>query len=289
MLGCANVDKTKSRPPVAQTIKRMALIVFSHGNSFAASTYNQLFKSLRARHFSVKAVEKFGHDPHYPVTNNWPHLVQQLADFARAEVKIAGTPAYLVGHSLGGFLSIMCAAHYPELARGVVLLDAPIMGGWRATTLGMIKRTRLVGSVSPASVSRKRKNHWPSAQAALAHFQHKRAFAKWEPQVLADYITHGTHDENDQRVLSFDRDIETLIYNTLPDNLDRLLRRHPMQCPVAFIGGDQSAEMKQVGMQMTEKLARGHISMLPGTHLFPMERPGDTAAAIDAAIKGLTC
>jgi pimeloyl-ACP methyl ester carboxylesterase len=265
----------------------MALIIFSHGNSFVASTYQVLFKSLRARHFSVKAVEKFGHDPRYPVSNNWPHLVQQLADLARREVDKAGEPAYLVGHSMGGFLSVMCAARHPELARGVVLLDAPLLGGWRATTLGLIKRSQLVGSVSPAAVSRKRKNSWPSAQAAKAHFEHKRAFAKWEPQVLADYIAHGTHDEGGQRVLSFDRDIETRIYNTLPDNLDRLLRRHPLQCQVAFVGGEQSAEMKTVGMQMTRKLVQGRITLLQGTHLFPMERPGETAAAIEAAINSL--
>jgi hypothetical protein len=35
--------------------------------------------------------------------------------------------------------------------------------------------------------------------------------------------------------------VETAIYNTLPHNLDRLLRRHPLKCPVAFIGGMQSA------------------------------------------------
>ena len=62
-----------------------ARIIFSHGNSFPAGTYKVLFESLRQRGFEVDAVEKFGHDPAYPVTNNWPHLVQQLADFARAK------------------------------------------------------------------------------------------------------------------------------------------------------------------------------------------------------------
>ena len=36
----------------------MPLIVFSHANSFPASTYRVLFKSLRARGFTVKAVEQ---------------------------------------------------------------------------------------------------------------------------------------------------------------------------------------------------------------------------------------
>ena len=59
----------------------MSLIVFSHGNSFPAATYNVLYKNLRSRGFVVKPVDKFGHDPDYPVTNNWPHLVAQLAAF----------------------------------------------------------------------------------------------------------------------------------------------------------------------------------------------------------------
>ena len=266
----------------------MSLIVFSHANSFPASTYGVLFKSLRSRGYTVKAVDKFGHDPKYPVTNNWPLMVQQLHDLARRETDKAGEPAWLVGHSLGGFLSLMCAARHPELAKGVLLIDSPILGGWRATTLGVIKRTQLVGSVSPGAVSRRRKNAWPDKDAVLAHFRHKKAFAKWDAQVLADYVNHGTHDADGQRVLAFDRDVETAIYNTLPDNLDRLLKRHPLKCPVAFIGGTRSEEMKQVGMTMTEQVVKGRIMMLDGSHLFPMEKPLATAAAIEASLRGMS-
>jgi pimeloyl-ACP methyl ester carboxylesterase len=264
----------------------LSLIVFSHGNSFPAATYGVLFKNLRSRGFLVRAVDKFGHDPEYPVTDNWRHLVQQLHDFTAREVDRHGEPAFLVGHSLGGFLSLMCAARYPHLARGVLLLDAPLLGGWKATALGAMKRTQLVGSISPGRISRQRKHRWPSCEAAHEHFRHKRAFAKWDEQVLHDYVTHCTHDEGGERVLSFDRDVETAIYNTLPHNLDRLLRSHPPKCPIAFIGGRQSEEMKQVGMQMTQQVTKGRIMMLDGSHLFPMERPIATAAAIEAALKG---
>ena len=262
----------------------MPLIIFSHANSFPASTYGVLFKNLRARGFRVKAIEKFGHDPNYPVTDNWPHLVQQLADFAQREVDKTRAPVFLVGHSLGGFLSLMAAARHPELARGVLLIDSPMLGGWRATTVGMMKRAQLVGSVSPGRVSRARRNSWPDRDTALEHFRHKKAFAHWDPQVLGDYIEHGMHDLDGKRVLGFDRDVETAIYNTLPDNLDRLIQRHPLKCPVAFLGGTHSAEMRQVGMAMTERLVKGRIMMLDGSHLFPMEKPLATAAAIEAAL-----
>ena len=261
------------------------MIVFSHANSFPASTYRVLFRSLRARGFVVKAIDKFGHDPRYPVSDNWPHLVQQLADFTRSVIAMKDEPAWLVGHSLGGFLSLMVASKYPELARGVVLVDSPLLGGWRSTALGMMKSTQVVGSLSPGAVSRKRRNSWPSVDAALEHFRHKKVFSRWAPEVLEDYVHHATHESQGKRVLSFDRDIETRLYNTVPDNLDRLLSRHPVRCPVAFIGGRYSLEMRQVGMSMTEKVAQGRITMLDGSHLFPMEKPIATAAAIEAAIR----
>ena len=252
-----------------------------------------LFASLRQRGFDVQAIEKIGHDPAYPVSSNWPHLVQQLADFAGDK---AGEhqPLFLVGHSLGGFLSLMCAARHPSLAghkvSGVVLLDAPVIAGWRATALSVAKKARLVGSLSPGAVSQKRRHEWLGRDEVFAHFRAKKIFAGWDEETLRNYIEHGTHEadaanESDQRRrLSFDRNIETAIYNTLPDNLDSLLRRHPPKCPVAFIGGRESKEIGQVGMAATDKVTQGRVMMLDGSHLFPMEHPLATAAAIEAAL-----
>ena len=292
----APYTQTQASQPAVTLPAMPAPIVFAHANSYPASTYRVLFDIWRAAGHEVHALERFGHDPRYPVTMNWPHLVEQLRDFIEDEVR---EPAWLVGHSLGGFLSLMCAARHPQLGghpvRGVLLLDSPVLGGWRARALELAKRTQLVGSLSPGKVSRRRRNAWPDAQAAFDHFAHKRAFMRWDPAVLRDYIAHGTHDADTphgrQRVLGFDRDVETAIYNTLPHNLDRLLRQHPLRCPVGFIGGTASAEMKQVGMAMTQRLVGrehpGRLQMIEGSHLFPMERPQETAAAIDAGLRAL--
>ncbi len=263
------------------------MIVFSHANSFPASTYRVLFKDLRRRGYAVKAVEKFGHDPRYPVSNNWPHVVQQLVDFTQDVVAKSGNPVWLVGHSLGGFLSLMAASRNPELAHGVVLIDSPLLGGWRSTAVGVMKTTQMFGSMTPGAVSQRRRNHWPSVQAAYDHFRHKKAFAHWDDAVLMDYCQHGTVEEDGKRVLSFDRHTETQFYNTLPDNLEQLLARHPLKCPACFIGGLASHEMKQVGMNTTERIVRGRVMMLDGSHLFPMEKPIATAAAIEAALRNM--
>ena len=264
------------------------LIIFSHGNSFPASTYGVMTTSLKQRGYDVRSIEKLGHDPAYPVTSNWPNLVHQLADFTAEQVKSTGEAAWLVGHSLGGFLSLMSAMQHPQaggkLLRGVVLLDSPVLGGWRAAGVGLAKRTKLVSSVSPGAISRKRKQQWTTQEEALAHFRSKKLFARWHEQSLKDYIEHGTQDSDGQRTLSFDRAVETAIYNTLPDNLENLLKRHPLKCPVSFIGGCQSQEIRQIGMGLTEKVTKGRIMMLDGTHLFPMENPLACAAAVETAL-----
>jgi pimeloyl-ACP methyl ester carboxylesterase len=181
----------------------------------------------------------------------------------------------------------MTAARHPELTRGVVLIDSPIVGGWRSTALEVAKSTQLMGSFSPGSLSHKRRNSWPSTEAVVEHFRHKKAFAKWDEQVLLDYARHGTHEAGGKRVLSFDRAIETKFYNTVPDHLEGFIKRHPLKCPVTFIGGSHSAEMKQVGMALTEKITKGRTIMLDGSHLFPMEKPLATAAAIETAIRNM--
>lgn len=261
---------------VAGRRESRGLIVFSHGNGFVAGTYRVLFDAWRKAGWRVEAIEAFGHDAAYPVSGNWPHLRDQLADFVDA----LGQPCHLVGHSLGGYLSLLVAARRPALVRGVVLLDAPVIAGWRAHGLHVAKRTGLIHRVSPGRVSRRRRYSWPSRQAAHAHFAAKAAFARWDPRVLDDYIAFGLVDAADGVSLRFSREVETRIYDTLPHHVHDVLRRHPLRCPVSFVGGTQSAEVRQVGLAATRAATHARLSWVEGTHLFPMEHPEQTAAQV---------
>lgn len=253
-------------------------IVFSHANGFPASTYRVLFDVWRKAGWRVHALEKIGHDPAYPVTSNWPHLRDQLTEFVRREA--GGTSVVFVGHSLGGYLSLLAACQCPELARAVVLLDSPLVAGWRAHSLHMAKISGLISRISPAKVAQRRRHDWPDVDAVQAHFAGKAAFARWDPRVLADYVQHGTVASAAGRSLSFRREVEARIYDTLPHHMPQLMKRHPLKAPAAFVAGTQSIELRQVGLAATRRLTHGRISWIEGSHLYPFERPVETAREV---------
>lgn len=258
-------------------------LVFSHANGFPAGTYRILFDAWRAAGWRVLSLPKFGHDARFPITSSWPRVRDELLAFI--DEQAPRQRVCLVGHSLGGYLSLLAAARRPGMAQAIVLLDSPVLGGWKAHSVHVLKLTGAIRRVSPGRVSQRRRERWPSAEAALAHFQSKRTFAVWDPRVLADYVAAGTEPDAGDPAgrgvrLAFHREVETRFYNTLPHNLAATLARHPVGCPVAYVAGTRSAEGRTVGLATTRALTHGRIRWLEGSHLVPMEQPDLTAATV---------
>jgi pimeloyl-ACP methyl ester carboxylesterase len=260
------------------------IIHFSHANGFSASTYRTIFAEL-GDDYDIRSIERFGHDPRYPVTRDWPHLVEQLlAQVEHGEHGERGQrrrPVWLVGHSLGGYLSLLAALKKPHWVKGVILLDSPIISGWRSGLLSVSQWTGLDERLSPAAVTKTRRTHWPSRDEAWRHFMAKPAFNRWDERMLADYIDFGIPqvEAGGARQLAFDRQVEYLIYKTLPRTISaRLVHGAPV--PVGFLAGTHSKEIRQVGLVATRRLVGNHLEWLDGGHLFPMEHPIETAHAL---------
>jgi pimeloyl-ACP methyl ester carboxylesterase len=260
------------------------VIHFSHANGFPASTYRTIFAEL-SDDYDVRFIERFGHDARYPVSRDWPHLVEQLLDDIGARFT---QPVWLVGHSLGGYLSLMAALKRPQWVRGVVMLDSPLIAGWRSSLLGVTQWTGLDERLSPAAVTRTRRTHWTSRDDAWRHFKSKRAFARWDERMLADYIDFGIPqvDASGARALAFNREVEYRIYRTLPRTISaRLVHGAPV--PVGFVAGTRSREVRQVGLDATRRTVGPHFEWMEGSHLFPMERPVETARAVQRLLRRL--
>ena len=267
------------------------MIVFSHANSYSASTYRQLFEGWRSAGHEVAAVEHFGHDEGFPVDRRWRGMTQQLIALIDS---LPQPRLWLVGHSMGGYLSLLAAGQRPQRVRGIILLDSPVVYGWKSKLISVVKAVGQMPRVSPAAIAVKRRDRWHDLGEVHSHFAAKPMFARWHPEVLKDYIHLGTEQDPADRTgsarrLKFRPEIEAEIYSTVPHRLVPYLRLHPPGGPVAFVAGTRSREVRQVGLAATHRITQGRISWLEGSHLFPFERPDDTVCEVLGWMGRLEC
>lgn len=262
----------------ARELAMKPLLQFSHANGFPAPCY-RLFLAPLAKRFDVKFVPQFGHDPKFPVTDGWTHLAGELI----ADVERHGRPVLAVGHSLGGYLSLLAAARRPELFRAAILLDAPLMSRFQGNALAFAKRVGFVDRVTLAGTTKGRRSTWPSTTAALEHFRTKAAFRTFDPRCLEDYVRFGTEALDDEVQLRFDPEVEYRIYRTIPHDIGRAARR--LSVPAALILGTTSDLARRLGPASSAKHLR--LAAIDGGHLFPFETPEPAAAAVLSMAKDL--
>jgi pimeloyl-ACP methyl ester carboxylesterase len=257
------------------------LLHFVHGNSYPALAYGRLLDALRDD-YDVRTTDMLGHDPRYPVDDNWRGLVDELT----AQLEAYREPAILVGHSLGGAVAMLAAWRRPGLARCVVMLDSPVVAGWRALAWRVAKALGLGRRLSPGGIALRRRHVWPSRAAAWDHFHAKPIFRAWAPGALDDYLDHGLAPHPDGVQLRFSREVESAIYSTLPHDMERILRA-PFPVPIGFVAGTDSLELRQAGLDATRRLVGANLVTIPGTHLYPMESPQLTARLTHEMIQRL--
>ncbi|MBK7707186.1 MAG: alpha/beta hydrolase [Acidobacteria bacterium] len=255
-------------------------IFFAHANGFPARTYSKIF-SLLGDEFEIDFVERFGHDPRFEVTDNWPHLREELRHAIETR---HSEPVIGVGHSLGGVLHLMVACERPELYRQIILLDAPIISRLSSHGLRILKLAKLIDRYSPSQMTRFRRNTWKSRDEAFDHFAAKPKFSAFDPDVLRDYIDYGTVETEKGIELFFTPRVEAAIYRTIPHHLPKLRGR--LRVPTAYVGGSDSREGRLARLSFMQKHFGIEVETVPGSHLFPFESPEMTASTIRSLILG---
>ena len=250
-------------------------IHFAHANSFPASVYRKFLAALGERH-QVGFLDAIGHDPAYPVTDCWPHLVEETIAHIEAHSQ---EPVVGVGHSLGGFLMFYAALRRPELFKRIVILDSPLMGPFRSRGIWLAKKLGFIDRVTPGGNTLKRRDNWASVDMVHDYFARKPMFARFDPDCLADYAEHGTVDDGKGgRKLKFRPQIEHEIYCALPHDFPRY--RGQLKVPATFIAGTGSDVLKPADLRFMRKHFNIQVQMQQGSHLFPLEKPLETARRI---------
>ena len=254
-------------------------IHFAHANGFPAKTYNKLFSFLKDD-FEIDYLERHGHNPEFPVTDNWKFLRDELGE----EIQRRYTqPIIGIGHSLGGVLHFLVAVEKPALYRQIILLDAPIISRLSSHSLRILKLTRLIDRLSPSQMTRFRRNLWQSREEAFEHFKKKPKFEAFDEDVLRDYVEHGTVQTGEGFELFFSPKIEAKIYRTIPHHLPSY--RGKLKIPTVYVGGSCSKEGELARLSFMKKHFPIDFHQIEGSHLFPFEKPMLTAELIKNIVK----
>ena len=254
-------------------------IHFAHANGFPAKTYNKLFSFLEGD-FEIGFLERHGHNPKFPVSDNWKFLRDEL----REEIEKRYTEKIIgVGHSLGGVLHFLVAVERPEIYKQIILLDAPVISRLSSHGLRVLKMTNLIDRYSPSQITRFRRNLWTSKQEAFEHFKKKPKFDAFDEDVLRDYVEHGTIQTGKGFELFFSPRIEAKIYRTIPHHLPAF--RGKLTIPTSYIGGTHSREGELARLSFMKKYFPIDFYQIEGSHLFPFEKPELTAEKIKTIAK----
>ena len=245
-------------------------VFFAHANGFPSATYSKLFAAL-APDYPVQHLEQHGHDPRFPVDDNWQNLVAELI----AHLEGQHQPVWGVGHSLGGVLHYHAALRRPDLYRGVVMLDSPLLTRVDQMVIRAAKRFGFIDRITPAGRTVGRREAFNDSAEARSYFAGKTLFSRFDPQCLDDYVQHGLRPDEDGLRLRFAPATEISIYRSVPHTSPG--RPQQLQVPLALVRGRQSRVVMAHHARLVNRVPRGEYHSLPGGHRVPLERPQDTA------------
>jgi len=248
----------------------------AHANGFPPGTYRKLIESLKSRYRVVTVRTRCLVPGSRPSDlRTWEDMADDLLEALRA-ARLEGVVG--VGHSMGGVATLLASVKAPTLFRAIVALDPVLITGRRAALLRLLSWLGQRHRVPPASLARRRREHWGSREEAGDSYRRKPLFRSFDPECFQDYLAHGLTDAPGGGVrLTIPRAWEARVFETSPRDVWRSLRS--VSVPTLIVRGRDSATLTPQGLERARRTLPGvQVDELPGGHLFPLEHP-------DAAVR----
>lgn len=163
-----------------------------------AGYYTPLASALREAGYNIAVAELRGHEEHggrkpgrdYDfgyhelLTEDWPQAV------AAVKARFPGAPFYLYGHSLGGQVSAIYAAHHPEQLDGLILTAVSSVH-WKLWPLPFWPYSQA------AVLTAKLLGHFPGAAFKFAGREARSVIADWGRQARTGRFWFGRPERVD--------------------------------------------------------------------------------------------
>lgn len=250
------------------------LLHIAHATGLCSNAYTE-FSQILAEKFEIVGLDFRGHGKTLAPADSsslfsWEIFYRDLEDFFR----YLNQPIVALGHSMGGTVSAVVAARYPELVSKLVLIEPGFMPPlWRpfvyfAQKSGLSMHVPFVTSVT------KRNKIWKNETEALNDLASKGPFKLWRKTILKDYISQGTKTLEDGSVaLLCDPLWEGRMLATAPVGIWSEVSK--IKCPTLVIYGENSKTfLPTVARKLKKSLPQVALKKMPNIgHFIPMEKP----------------
>jgi len=199
------------------------LLHFGHANGYPPGCYRQLLERFTAR-YHVIAMHGRPLWSQEPVT-----ALEDLHFVGRDLVQFCDQQGIRnvigVGHSLGALGTLYAAVERPDLCHTVALIEPIFLPPAILNVLhlkpdiALKKRDGFMASKKWPSIERtlKRRQRWPSRQAAFDQLRSKSVFAGMSDAALSDYVNYALEErEAGEVALAYPREWEAAAYSAPP-------------------------------------------------------------------------
>lgn len=257
------------------------LLHIAHATGLNSNAYTE-FSNQLVENFKVLGLDFRGHGQTLAPAessnlNSWEVFYKDLEGFFR----YLNQPVVALGHSMGGTVSAVIAARYPELVSKLILIEPGFMPPlWRpfvffAQKSGLSMHVPFVTSVT------KRNRNWKNKSEAINALTSKGPFKLWRRTILEDYIDQGTNVLEDGSLeLLCDPGWEGRILATAPVGIWAEVSK--IECPTLIIYGENSKTFTpSVVKKIKKSLPQVTLKRMANTgHFIPMEHPEKLAKIV---------
>ena len=239
-------------------------IFFAHANGFPAEVYGELFKQFPE--FNINYISMLGHGK-YQIKNSWKDIVPEIIDYFEANYT---EPVWAIGHSFGAVLLAFAAEQRPDMFKGLIMMDPPVLSRKIRWGLAITQFFGISHKFMPlAKKAANRSNHFPSRAFVSEKLRNKFLFKNFSDESFNNYIQYGWEDAKDGIRLSFKKEIETKIFALTAPIYGSFKLKIPSYYLYATLG--DIANTRSIN---SIKHLFPNTTFIPfeGDHLFPLEQ-----------------
>jgi pimeloyl-ACP methyl ester carboxylesterase len=259
-------------------------LLFLHANGYPPACYRDLLSRLAGsgHHVIAMAQRPLWKGSHPHDVQDWKPFSDDLLRFLDQIGQSA--PVTVIGHSLGGVVTLRAAIRNPERFHSIILLDPVLFQPHFIVTWNIARALRITDYMHPLiPATKKRRRKFDNLDLLFSTYRRRPVFKYLDDNALRAYVEGITCPVEGGYKLCYSAEWESHIYYTSIWRDMELWRALPnLKVPTLIVRGDETDTFFESTARRVERVNPAiRVETIPqSTHLFPLEKPQEASQII---------